>query len=158
MRLDLNYSAIETPAIIRIFGEICMTIFIMGIGNPMSFFLTVLKPRNLTHAFQYALEFQNTEFRSNINLPTTIPSYTYDNNLQTRYQHQGRIPQRRNSPRYQNNNHHNNHHNNYQNNSQNNNLKKNQPDVDRTMRSRMWSQQKRADMSRGKLNLILKRK
>ena len=157
VRLDPNYSESETPTIIRMFGEICMTTFIRGIGNPMSSFLKVLKPRNLTQAFEYALEYQNSEFRSNINLPRTIPSYANDNHIE-KYQHQMRIPQQRNPPRYQNNNHqnyhqnhhHNTHQNNYQNNFQNNNLRKNQPDpepmdVDRSMRSRMMTHQKRAE-------------
>ena len=71
IQLDNTYNGYET-GIIRLYSNICLETFIRGVG-PMSPFLKNYKPTSLAQAYQYALDFQNTDFRSSVCIPSTIP-------------------------------------------------------------------------------------
>jgi hypothetical protein len=75
VRLDSTYKGGE-KFIIDLYKNICLDTFIRGIGSPLSQFLRNFKPQTLAQAYQYALEFQNVEYRNkySINIPSTIPS------------------------------------------------------------------------------------
>jgi hypothetical protein len=74
IRIDPIYSGGEHH-IIKLYGDICLDTFIRGVGSPLSQFLRNFKPTSLAQAYQYALEFQNTEYRTKITVPSTIPMF-----------------------------------------------------------------------------------
>lgn len=72
VRLDRTYRG-EEPTIIKLYSHICLDTFIRGVGYPLSQFLRNFKPQSLPQAYQFALDFQNTEYRSHIQVPSTVP-------------------------------------------------------------------------------------
>ena len=78
IQLDTSYIGYEV-GILKLYSNICLETFIREIGA-MSPFLKNYKPKSLSQAYQYALEFENTSFRSKIQMPLPIP-------LVNQYQH-----------------------------------------------------------------------
>lgn len=83
IQLDNSYIGYEA-GILKLYSNICLETFIRGVG-PMSPFLKNFKPKSLSQAYQYALDFQNTNFRSSIQIPSSIPQFTptrnYNNSI-----------------------------------------------------------------------------
>ena len=73
IQLDHSYNGFEA-GILKLYSNICLETFIRGVG-PMSPFLKNYKPKSLSQAYQYALDFQNTDFRSSIQIPSSIPQF-----------------------------------------------------------------------------------
>lgn len=106
VRMDPEFKAEgEIKGVIKIYSRMCLDTFIRGVGSPLSQFMRNYKPASLAQAYQYALEFQNTEFRTNLDIPSSIPQAmprTYGN--QQMYPQQNRnnfMPkQMSNQPKY----------------------------------------------------------
>ena len=74
VRMDPEFKADgEMRGVIKIYSRMCLDTFIRGVGSPLSQFMRNYRPTSLAQAYQYALEFQNTEFRANLNIPSSIP-------------------------------------------------------------------------------------
>lgn len=98
IQLDNTYKGC-VQGIIKLYSNICLETFIRGIG-PMSPFLKSHKPTSLAQAFQYAIDFQNTDFKSSIRIPSpNKPIINYEN-IQS-HNESNPLSQRQKFPRYE---------------------------------------------------------
>jgi hypothetical protein len=81
IQLDDDFAGGEKH-VLKLYNKICLDIFIRGVGSPLSQFLRNFKPKSLGQAYQYALDFQNAEFRSSVNITSTIPRFSQPKFLQ----------------------------------------------------------------------------
>lgn len=96
----------KIKGVIKIYSRMCLDTFIRGVGSPLSQFMRNYRPTSLAQAYQYALEFQNTEYRTNLNIPSSIPQVmpTFGNPQMFPQQYrQNFMPRQQvNQPRYSN--------------------------------------------------------
>lgn len=83
--LDKEFRGSE-PGLMVLYSRLCLDTFVRGVGGNLSQFLKNYQPKSLAHAYQYALEFRNTEFRTEIQIPSTIPEVNPNKQTFQRYQ------------------------------------------------------------------------
>lgn len=75
IRLDPEYKETQYSTMFELYDKICLEIFLRGVGEPMSTNFLSLQPKNLQHAYQMTLDWEQNSRRYNRNENQYAPQY-----------------------------------------------------------------------------------